>query len=675
MRDREEKDLKQLYQAIDSCSLISFDIFDTAVLRKVLKPEDVFTLVCDQLKLKYDFKRLRLNAENEVWKSKLCDDPKAEVTLDEIYTQLSKHVSPIKDAAEVVKLKQKEIETEILVSQRNEFIYAAYEYCIKKNKSIIFTSDMYLSKKTLKKVLVKNGYENYKDLFVSCEELKSKRTGDLYDYIIQKYNLHPREILHIGDNEKTDIHVALNKGLKTYYYKKCIRVARENKNYAMLEDVFADADISDPFVSIWLAIIVNKFYSWRPLRSCEFYYRYGFWYASVVVLGFVKWIHAESIKKKVEKIYFLARDGFIPYKVYQKMKKANASNIDCDYIYTSRRALNIPGISRLDETSFNLLCELVENREVRFYIDRINLNGLDYREEIINSGFKNEKEIVDDTNKPKLKVLFRKIEKDLLAKTSEDRRVVYKYLKETGMLNRGNIALVDIGWRGSMQKAYENLVTNLIKKKQIIHGFYLGLFSKNISKVMIRNHRNMEGYLLNFGLPEENKELVEKYTVILETMFIAPHGSTIGYENKGNKTVPVFDEENEVNLEEQKYLEAGIMDFADEFIAFYKDINVGVNVIVKPIKRIATKPTYEEGVKIGAFVYGASFGSHDNKTYLAKPPAFRELIKTPFNTLCGFKKTNWKEGYLVQLHMLRLNPFIVCVNKLIKRISPWRGGR
>ena len=80
---------------------------------------------------------------------------------------------------------------------------------------------MYIPKEYMKEILTDNGYDDFKDIFVSCDYEKSKHTGELYELVKKKYS--GKTILHIGDNRYSDIIVAKKYGLSTIHIQNVNR--------------------------------------------------------------------------------------------------------------------------------------------------------------------------------------------------------------------------------------------------------------------------------------------------------------------------------------------------------------------------------------------------------------------------------------------------------------------
>lgn len=198
---------RNLKKIIDTKDIISFDIFDTLLLRPFLAPSDVFKYMEQQYNIP-NFALTRLVNEKKVRMVKTIRDRRIEdITIDEIYSKLDKN------------LRDKEMEIEAQILQCNEEILEIYNYALEQGKQIIITSDMYLPTNFLAQVLNDKGFKNFSKLYVSGEIGKCKATGNLYKFIIQDLNISPDKILHIGDNKISDIEKAKENSIEAFYYK------------------------------------------------------------------------------------------------------------------------------------------------------------------------------------------------------------------------------------------------------------------------------------------------------------------------------------------------------------------------------------------------------------------------------------------------------------------------
>lgn len=199
-------DIEFIKSQIDEYDIISFDIFDTLLLRPYAHPTDLFEHL-GRLNHIDGYKETRIQAEKDA-RNKHYE--KEDITIDDIYEEM-----PI----ELKMLKNKEMALELKVLQSNKEMLNVYNYALNKHKKIIITSDMYLPKSFLEKALKKNGYNNYKKLYVSSDIQRGKGKT-LFNYIINDLNESPKNILHIGDNLLTDYKKPRSMGISAITYNK-----------------------------------------------------------------------------------------------------------------------------------------------------------------------------------------------------------------------------------------------------------------------------------------------------------------------------------------------------------------------------------------------------------------------------------------------------------------------
>lgn len=199
----------------DSYKVISFDLFDTLIFRKVGKPENVFYEVEREYKrisgdADYDGS-IRIRAERDARRNAHGQ----EVSLEDIYTNINR--SEVQDIDLIKKI---EVETEIDTCEPNEEIADFYRRLVNEGKRIIIVTDMYLEKPVIEKILEKCNLGGYDRLFISSEAGVSKRHGELFNYVLSELSIKPDEIVHIGDNPIGDYLIPKAKGWNTFLYRK-----------------------------------------------------------------------------------------------------------------------------------------------------------------------------------------------------------------------------------------------------------------------------------------------------------------------------------------------------------------------------------------------------------------------------------------------------------------------
>lgn len=191
---------------------ISFDVFDTLIVRNYMIPSDLFFDISNDEHDKLKIYRDRIKAET-VKRIKNNKIGKKEVTLWEIYQEI-KHVNKIDYLENEIKLEYENCKSRKSVKE-------IYEHAVKNNKKIICISDMYLSKDIIKNILTINGYTEIEEIFVSSELNLTKHNGDIFKFVLNQLNIKKDEIIHIGDDLRADYINPMNEGITSIYYKKC----------------------------------------------------------------------------------------------------------------------------------------------------------------------------------------------------------------------------------------------------------------------------------------------------------------------------------------------------------------------------------------------------------------------------------------------------------------------
>ena len=300
-------------EQIESHSVISFDIFDTLLLRPYMASGDLFRHIEENKSIK-GFAKARVNAE----KTAREKSSKEEVTLEEIYNQIEPKFSSIKND---------ELYYEEKLLQINPKAKEIFDYAKEKHKKVIIISDMYLSKSFLSNVLELRGYNNIDKIYVSSEFGFSKNTGHLFGIVKNDLDIDSNEILHIGDNKHSDYEKAIASGFGAYllksprdlFFEKDERVSEFYKNHR-----------KNLNISIILSI-VSYIYS---LDEKNYWKILGYKYAGPAIFAYMKWLTNQLKTDKIKNVLFVARDGYTLQKVFDLYNQKN--DFVTSYVYASR---------------------------------------------------------------------------------------------------------------------------------------------------------------------------------------------------------------------------------------------------------------------------------------------------------------------------------------------------
>ena len=284
-------------EAIKDKKIVSFDIFDTILIRPFECPKDLFKFIEIKYKEK-DFTYRRIEAEQRA----RYNSPLEEVTIDEIYNEIIPKLQYLKEI---------ELNYEYNLIRINPLIKEKYDIALSMGKEIIFTSDMYLEKQFIYSILSKNGVTEYKKLYVSSEIKKTKRTGTLFSYILTDLNISPAEIVHFGDNEKSDFHIPRYLGIQSYLLPKITEIPKNIKSQQWIHAFCNNKELLNR--SIYKALISKN------LLSNEFdnyLYKLGYVLGGPLVLSYLNFILHNASENNIDKLLFVSRDGWILREIY-----------------------------------------------------------------------------------------------------------------------------------------------------------------------------------------------------------------------------------------------------------------------------------------------------------------------------------------------------------------------
>ena len=147
---------------LNKYDVISFDIFDTLILRPFDQPATLFYLL--EAKLDCSYAAVRVAAEREARELARERTGSTEVTIEEICACVARRTGL--DAARCV---QMEFEAEMAMCFANPYMKKVFDALKEQGKEIIIVSDMYLPRDMMVRLLEKCGYTGMKKVYVSCD--------------------------------------------------------------------------------------------------------------------------------------------------------------------------------------------------------------------------------------------------------------------------------------------------------------------------------------------------------------------------------------------------------------------------------------------------------------------------------------------------------------------------
>lgn len=262
-----------------------------------------------------------------------------------------------------------------------------------------------------------------------------------------------------------------------------------------------------------------------------------------LLFTYISWVLNEAKKKNIKRLYFLARDGYIMKEIADLIIKHEKLNIESKYLYCSRIAWRIPQYHLEKERCLDKI--FINSVEVNLdkIFDRACLSMTE-RDEII------EELKIDEQEKSrhlqwyevlKYKEIFsinQKFLKFIYKHSSEHYETTVGYLKQEGLYDNINYAIVDTGWTGSMQTSLSSLLNG-----RKLEGFYFGIYNLPVEA----DKKAFHSFYFNKNTDIRNKIFFNNN--LFECLCLSPDGMTIAYKRENDKFVPIFSSISNINID------------------------------------------------------------------------------------------------------------------------------
>lgn len=533
---------RELSQQILRYPIVSFDIFDTLLYRPFKSPSDMFELMSEEVQLicglpYLDFKIARRSAEKAAFEKAIARGD-GEVLIGEIYQEFTEQNALASEVAKEIQALEMQMEMDILYPRISGL--KAFNEARSLGKRIILISDMYLPRYFLEAVLKKNGYEGYERFYLSSEVRLKKHNGKLFDHVLEDLAVKPDQILHVGDNLAADIVKAKDRGIKPFHLVKASEVFAACDSYKL--PWLRDEARHTLDWKMTLAIVGNQFYDnpyYPHVKGTLFGgdpWRLGYYGQGPMLLGYAKWLIEKSIRDGVQRLYFLSRDGLIMKEAYDRIATNYPQAPSSHYLLCSRRAVNLAKVKDEYGVMDLLHVEFARTTLEHLLVSRFGVHKNDVPRDVLSKHGLTLESIVTKKDQESLKPFFLHLLPVIISAASKEREDYLEYLKSTGLMNDGNVALVDIGYAGTMQESLYQL-TGKVKE---IGGYYLITFRAALKRVDSYG-LPIKGYLGEFVDRHDTHHPFCRHVPLYETLYSSADTSfvKIARDWKGRLT-PVF---------------------------------------------------------------------------------------------------------------------------------------
>lgn len=528
--------------------IVAYDFFDTIVHRKC-HPEVILFRWAKECSRYFKF---AITAEEIYYirksKGEIKKRGKEELRyselIAEVYREICYKIKSQDDQDGRVDFLQFSYEMELEIEINNIFldeerIHEIIDF-FRHGKEIIIISDFYQGENFFREVLSKLDIDEFiSKIYVSSEYGKRKSSGELYRYVYQDMHCMPEEIMMCGDNYISDYINPKKLGYKTRFL-----------NYKDNNKIYSYREIRD----------VYKIQSHRKPRNNPIN---GY---AAEILFFISKLYEELIKNGFEEVLFCSREGQYMKLLFDTYQTScfYCKKIKSEYFYISRRAALIPALRDIKCENFDMVFRQFHEITVKDFMKNIG-----FELEFILKYCTEQGIDLDDiiTLKQNDKIILQ-MKKSQSFVTEYDRirlgqkSLFCKYITSI-CSNEKKIALVDVGWKGTIQ----DCIRRILPSDTHVVGYYLGFKSREYG---CENPNDKKGILFSdYPVKSLNYAILEHKFMFYEVIFAADHGPVIGYKTgKESEDVVPYIRNNDVDLKVFQYMEG----YQKDFLKLYTEI-------------------------------------------------------------------------------------------------------
>lgn len=453
------------------CAAISLDLFDTLLIRRshnpdLLKPATARFIAakveaCGRAISWEQVQDLRDEVEQEQRHQTSLQFEDHEARYPDFMSEVLRRLFPDADTAallEEVTRYELSVEQAMLVPRAKLVQWLRGMRAA--GKKILIISDVYLPACHLRSLIEHAGFLDTVDgIISSADTFLAKASGRAFPLARERYGLSYDSWLHIGDNPHSD-------GLRPAGFGITALVLRDGseKHRKSVEKRYYHYSLGQPF---WRGRSLQQLT--LPLEAENvarpFLYRYGFLVLAPLLAAFVQGVMEECLREDIRRLYFFSREGWLLERIWRILAPMlyPASPLpEVSYLYVSRMAL--AGASCAHQGMLRSSADIVflpaGNRDFRDVCRVFSLEVQAFEPHLARYGLTAESVLsgshhgYDPDNRRRFNLLFRDapFQDEVKRQTLEPNLALQRYLDAQGFFAQPRVALVDIGWMGTIQR-------------------------------------------------------------------------------------------------------------------------------------------------------------------------------------------------------------------------------
>jgi FMN phosphatase YigB (HAD superfamily) len=518
--------------------MMSFDVFDTLLTRRVGEPASAFVVVGRRLRAAgltrctpEAFGRARYVAEKRARRH--ADG--AEITLEAICRELAVHLGTRPDVHAMMRI-ERETERRLLaaIPAMREAVRAARE----RFGRVVFVSDMYLDQSFIRGLLSEHGLlEEGDGLYVSSTHGVQKGDGRLFRVMLEKEGISPRELLHVGNSEPYDVAPAKRVGFRAHHFDE----GNAHPGEAVLESHAASNGVNASCMAG--AAKLARLDGLHVRGAARTAWETGASVTGPFVHLYARWVVERACALGVKRLLFLARDAYLPMlAVRALLERRPELGIETSYLCGSRVTYLPLGVEELDEKQWDTLTSYAgrayataDDLARSLCVRRETFAQLLSRAGLSGRGGSDKLSAAELAELKRIAIEDKRINAELLADLRAYQDLQRRYLEQEGLRRGERAALVDTGWT---TRSHAPLYDFLVREGHAdLRVFYIGLMVEQTKLP----HEAIDTFMFDRTAKTGAIRHGMQYPRCLETLLLSSDGRTCGFEQDADTVAARFE--------------------------------------------------------------------------------------------------------------------------------------
>lgn len=607
-----------------SVEVVTTDIFDTVVWRRVAEPVDAFAIVGERLRKRgaladalnpWAFGNMRRLAEFNVRKRALEERGTTEIRLAEIYDGIPAWVFA-GNGREAGMQEELDTERDLLVADLDvaDILIAAADA----GKTIVAVSDIYFSADQLRYLLGQDvlGAIPFRHILTSSDHRENK-SGKLFDIALDMVGVAPERVVHVGDNEAADIDAPATRGIRTVHLER-----RTKPMHGLLD---AEARFRQPVGALAaseekLRNLAGADFGLAALRSkmehraelaatpsaLQPFWKFGAQVYGPIFTGFAEWILERTEAAGATKVFPLMREGHF----LTELIRAAGGPVEAESLWLNRDVCSRAAIGSATREELEVFLIRRTPPTVADVLRTLGLGPGDVPALAGHWDTRLEDAILRELLLDEL-TADGPVRERIVTSARQLRERLVRYI-DAKVAPDETLVVCDLGWGATIQSRLAKALQHAGRERRIV-GLYM--VTHEGAATMAGPNVEIEGYLANMGAPGPVVGIALRAPEVLEQTCMPAHGPQ---RDIGEDLEPVYDAGGPPTMQhvEAQAMRTGILAFQREYLRYalrtpgkLTPLAHGPDLLAPILMRSIAAPTAEEAAMFGRWMHDEGSGS------------------------------------------------------------------